>query len=239
MRFFLLPAWALLAPFLMRAQVSSVRITVHAPAIAENKDVYVSGSFNNWKAKDSLYKMKKKGADVYTIVLPVFKNVPYQYKYTLGSWNEVETALNDSNISNRIFISTGKRIKITDTVKKWAAPKAVAKQAMSPQLIRINAMKDSVLNELQPRLGEMLQLLKTFTVNLLQEHPDAATEQKIIADVNSHFKEMHQKLNGLFHKIFASLTPEQKLQILKAINTPEADKDFINTLGAAFNNVMK
>jgi hypothetical protein len=93
---------------------------------------------------------------------------------------------------------------------------------MSPQMQKITAMKDSLEKELQPKLGEMLQLLKAFTVNLLQEKPDAATEQKIVADVNKHLKEFHEKLNGLFHRIFESLTPEQKQKLLNALNNPSA-----------------
>lgn len=222
----------------MNAQVSSVRLTTHIPSIAENKSVYVTGSFNNWKAKDSLYRMKKKDATTYTIEIPVFKNARYEYKYTLGNWNEVELALNDSNIKNRAFISGSRKKKIVDTVSKWASPKPVV-QNTNPQLLKINAMKDTLMKDLQPKLGEMLLLLKAFTVNLLQEKPDAATEQKIVADVNSQLKYVHQKLNELLHKIFDMLTPEQKQKILRAINTANSDKDFINTLGAAFGDVMK
>lgn len=238
MRFYFLSALGSLIPILINAQVSSVKITVHVPEPAENKNVYVAGSFNNWKAKDSLYKMKREDATTYTIVLPAFKNAQYQYKYTLGNWNEVEVAANDSNIHNRTFVSTKKKKKIMDTVIKWAAPKPVA-QNTNPQLMKINAMKDSVMKDLQPKLGEMLTLLKAFTINLLQEKPDAATERKIVEDVNNHLKEIHKKLNDLFHQVFANLTPEQKQKLLKALNNPAADNDFINVLGAAFNDVMK
>lgn len=229
----------LVIPFFASSQVSSVRLKVHVPSLAENKNVYVAGSFNNWKAGDSLYRLKRENPTTYSIVLPVFKNANYQYKYTLGKWDEVEIALNDSNIKNRKFISTGKKKKITDTVMKWAEPKPVAQKNMSPQLLKINAMKDSVLNGLQPKLGEMLQLLKAFTINLLQEEPDAATEQKIISEVNNHFKDAHARLNELFHKIFETLSPDQKQKILSAINSPGPDNDFINKLGAVFNDVMK
>jgi hypothetical protein len=228
-----------ITPIIIYAQVSSVQLTVHVPSIAENKNVYVTGSFNNWKAKDSLYRMKKKDTATYIIQIPVFKNARYEYKYTLGNWNEVETAMNDSNIKNRTFIATSRKNKIVDTVVKWAIPKTVAKQNMSLQMLKITAMKDSLGKELQPKLGEMLQLLKAFTLNMLQEKPDAATEQKIVADLNNQLKYVHEKLNDLFHKIFETLTPDQKKKILQAINTPNTDKDFINTLGAAFNDVMK
>lgn len=230
--------FTLVAPFLVGAQVSSVRLTVHVPAVAEGKNVFVVGSFNGWKAGDSLYKMKKEDTSTYSIVLPVYKNVNYQYKYTTGGWNRVEIALNDSNIKNRSFVSTGNKKKIRDTVVKWAAPKPADQQVTSPQMMRINAMKDSVLKGLQPKLNEMLQLLKEYTFNLLQENPSIETDNRIANDVVDQFKDAYGHINNLFHKVFESLTPEQKQQILKTMSSPEAEKDFINSLGAALNNAV-
>ncbi|HTM92743.1 MAG TPA: hypothetical protein VL095_10005 [Flavisolibacter sp.] len=239
MRYRILAFILLIIPFISNAQVSSVRLTVHVPALAENKNVFVAGSFNNWKAGDSLYKMKQLDATTYTIILPVFKNTQYKYKYLLGNWNEVEIALNDSNTNNRQFVCPGRKKKITDTVMKWATPKPVAKTTVSPQMARFNAMKDSVLNGLQPKLNEMLQLLREYTLNLLQEHPNIETDNRITADVVKHFTDAYGRINGLFHKIFESLTPEQKQKILKAVTAKEGDKDFINTLGAAVNEAVK
>lgn len=228
-----------LIPFLASAQVSSVSLTVHVPALTDNKHVFIAGSFNNWKANDSLYKMKKLNATTYTIILPVFKNAEYKYKYTLGNWNEVETALNDSNINNRMFVCTSRKKKIADTVMKFAVPKPASKANTSPQIARMNAMKDSVLNELQPKLNEMLRLLKEYTINLLQENPSIETDNRITADVSKQFADAYGKLNGLFHKISENLTPEQKQKILNTVKAPGADKDFINTLGAAVNGAVK
>jgi hypothetical protein len=239
MRVYSLLVSLLLIPFANNAQVSSVKLTVHIPSIAESKNVYVAGSFNNWKAGDSLYRMKKEDDATYSIILPVFKDAPYQYKYTLGKWDDVEVASNDSNIKNRNFISTGKKKKITDTVVKWASPKPAAQKNISPQMLKINAMKDSVLKGLQPKLDEMLQLLRQYTVNLLQQNPSIETDNRITADVVKHFTVAYGSINSLLHKVFESLSPGQKQKILKAVSTPGADKDFINTLGAAFNDVMK
>lgn len=226
-------------PFLGNGQVSSVRLVVRVPAPVENKNVFIAGSFNNWKAGDSLYRMKKLDATTYAIVLPVFKNAHYKYKYTLGNWNEVEIALNDSNINNRLFICKDRKKKITDTVVKWAIPKTAVKTMVSPQMARFNAMKDSVLNGLQPRLNEMLQLLKEYTINLLQDNPNIDTDSRITSDVVKHFTDTYGSINGLFHQIFGSLTPEQKQKILKAVTAPGNDKDFINVLGAAVNDAVK
>jgi 1,4-alpha-glucan branching enzyme len=132
------PLSLLLISFIAKAQVSSVRLTVYVPALAETKNVFVAGSFNNWKAGDSLYKMKQLDAGTYTIILPVFKNAQYKYKYTLGNWNEVEIALNDSNINNRIFVCSTRKKKIVDTVIKWALPKPTAKESVSSQMAKFN-----------------------------------------------------------------------------------------------------
>jgi hypothetical protein len=228
-----------LVSFLTNGQVSSVRLTVRVPELAENKNVFVAGSFNNWKAGDSLYKMKKLDATTYAILLPVFKKANYQYKYTLGNWNEVEIASNDSNISNRQFFCTNRKKKVTDTVMKWATPKPVVKTNVSPQMARFNAMRDSVLNGLQPKLAEMVLLLKEYTINLLQENPSMEKDNRITSDVVKHFADVYSRINGLFHKIFESLTPDQKQKILKTLATPGADKDFINTLGSAVNDAIK
>lgn len=227
-----------LIPFLVNAQVSSVKLTVHVPPVPGNENVFVTGSFNNWKAGDSLYRMKKLSATTYVAVLPVFKNIPYQYKYTLGNWNEVEIALNDSNIRNRSFTSTGNKKKVSDTVMKWGR-KPAAQQNTNPQMLKIMAMKDSVLNSLQPRLNDMLQLLKEYTINLLQDNPSNETDKRITADVINHFSDAYGRINNLFHKIFESFTPEQRQKILKSVTAPAAEKDFINALGAAINDAVK
>jgi len=226
-------------PLLVNAQVASIRLTVQVPELPAGKNVFVAGSFNGWKAADSLYMMKKQDNSTYTIVLPVYKNVKYQYKYTAGGWSGVELGLNDSNIKNRSFITTGNKKKMKDTVMKWASPKPASKQNTSLQMMRINSMKDSVLNGLQPKLNEMLQLLKEYTTNLLQKNPSVEIDNRITADVTKHFADAYGRINELLHKIFEMITPEQKQMILKAISTPGADKDFINTLGAAINEAVK
>ena len=229
----------LILPFLVHAQVSSVKLVVHVPEPPEGKQVYVSGSFNGWKAADSLYKMKREDVSTYSAVVPVFRGVKYQYKYTLGSWDRVERSENDTNISNRFFVSTRKKTKVYDTVIKWATGKPTTAPAVSPQMARINAMKDSVLAGLQPKLNEMVLLLKDYITNLLQENPSTEKDNRITAEVNKRFADAYGSLNDLFHKIFETMSAQQKQQILKAVSAPGAEKDFINTLGAAVNEVTK
>src|SRR5665647_825635 len=104
------------------AQVAAVKFIVHTPDInKEDRGVFLAGSFNYWHEGDSLYRMNEIGKCVYTITIPVFESMQYNYKYTLGTWNRVEVALNDSDIANRSFVSLNGK-SITDTVMKWKQP---------------------------------------------------------------------------------------------------------------------
>ena len=73
------------------------------PAKPETDVVYVAGSFNNWNPKDDLCKFKKESDGNFSISFP---NVPandYEYKFTRGSWETVETTSDGRNIANRVL----------------------------------------------------------------------------------------------------------------------------------------
>ena len=79
--------------------MAAVKFFVHAPAISKGDiGVYIAGSFNYWHENDSLYRMNEISKGVYTITIPVFEAKQYNYKYTLGTWNKVEVAANDSDM---------------------------------------------------------------------------------------------------------------------------------------------
>jgi len=179
---------AIFFPFLLQAQVSSVKLIVHVPP-PQGRPVFVAGQFNGWKAADSIYMMKKENDSTYSLVVPVYKHVKYQYKYASGGWDRVELALNDSGIKNRSFVCTSNKTKIRDTVAKWDTPKP--QQALSPQMLRIKAMKDSLMAGLQPKLNEMQLLLREYILNLLQENNDDA----IILWVNEVINNMPEKVS--------------------------------------------
>jgi Spy/CpxP family protein refolding chaperone len=220
-----------------KAQVAAVTFTVQAPSIDSAKGVYLAGSFNYWHAGDSLYQMKKISDNRYTLTVPVFENQSYQYKYTLGHWNRVELAANDSNISNREFVSANGR-QITDTVIKWKSI-LPATAIVSPQLQQINAMKDSAMAKLQPELNNMVDFLKQYVQNFLAAAPDAALHRRLDKQVAKKLGSAYRQVTKLLWDVFASITPEQKKQMTELLNKPEAQKDFINALGSAFGTVVE
>src|ERR1044071_5643820 len=88
------------------AQVAAVKMVVKVPYdTATGMSVYIAGSFNNWKAGDSLFQLHDVDNGLYSIILPLFSNMRYEYKYTRGNWNNAEIGTNDSDIHNRMFVS--------------------------------------------------------------------------------------------------------------------------------------
>jgi hypothetical protein len=217
-------------------QVAAVKFTVHIPADSRvDKGVYLAGSFNYWHSADSLYRMKEIGNDIYTITIPTFDGMQYYYKYTMGSWEKVEVARNDSDITNRRFISFNKK-NITDTVIRWKQPRLPADS--SEQLKRIVAMKDSVVARIKPELDGLQGLLKLYVQNMLQENPDKNKHQQLDDEAIEKIGNMYRQLTRLFWNICASLSHEQKQQVLKAINQP-SNNDFINSFLNAVNTSVK
>lgn len=231
-------AYCLFSVLIINAQTGSVTLILNFPLPDTNsKGVYVAGSFNYWHVKDSMYRMIKEKDGVYNITLPLFSNHQYEYKYTLGSWDNVEIALNDSNIKNRKFYSTNQLV-INDTVVKW---KYVLKKESkpSPQMEKFNAMKDSVLGNLEKDLEGMKELFKPFIENLLQDKPNVAVNKRINKKAIRKIGGAYEKISQLFWDVFAMLTPEQKRKIGEAINNPAAKDDIINNASKALEGALK
>ena len=78
----------------------TLRLVVNAVS-KDADDWYVAGNFNNWNPKDEAYKLKQFGAKRKAVVL---QNIPagiYQFKFTRGGWDKVETNAEGAQIENR------------------------------------------------------------------------------------------------------------------------------------------
>ncbi len=218
------------------AQVAAVELRVKIPRDSKlTRGVFLAGSFNAWHAGDSLYRMKEAGDHWYALTIPVFDDMKYEYKYTLGSWDGVEVSERDSSISNRRFVSFNKK-RITDTVIRWKQPKLPADS--SAQLKKMAAMKDSLLLKLKPELEELQALLKPYLQNMLQENPDKNKQEQLDDQVIKNIGGMYRQIAGLFWNITATLSPEQKQQVLKAVNQT-SNNDYINSFLNAVNAAVK
>ncbi len=71
------------------------------PSLPHSMDsIYFTGNFNLWNPSDKNFLLKKlnTGTETITIFLPPGK---YEYKFTRGNWNKVETDANGKDIANR------------------------------------------------------------------------------------------------------------------------------------------
>jgi hypothetical protein len=204
--------------------------------VEKGQRLYITGSFNYWHEKDSLYQLKEIKKGVYGIILPVFAGRKYEYKYTLGSWNKVEVTAKDSDIHNRHFIAVNRK-NIIDTVIKWKQP-VTARVDSSIQLKEITAMKDSLIAKLKPEMNEILGLLKLYVQNMLQENPDRATHEKLDENATQKIDYLYREITNLLWNICDTLSAEQKQQIMKKLGQP-VNGDFINSFLGAVNTTVK
>lgn len=85
----------------------TIRFVVTGIATKKLDDIYITGNFNNWNPDDAQYKLKPFGPTRRVIVL---KNMPagkYEYKFTRGGMDKVETTAKGEDIDNRVVEVNG------------------------------------------------------------------------------------------------------------------------------------
>jgi len=125
----------ILFPVLISAQVTFIVNKVPA-GTPKNAAIYISGNFEGWTGGQEKYRLQKKG-DSYQITLPE-KTKTIQYKFTLGSWETVETDHSGNTIDNRNYTFKKKPDTLKITIENWETPKQKKSTA---------AKKVSVLSE--------------------------------------------------------------------------------------------
>lgn len=92
-----------LISFLVRIECEAqytLRIMVNNVAAKKQDDIYVAGSFNNWNPKDEKYKLKPFGTTRRGIVLKELPAGKYEFKFTRGSFDKVETTAKGADVKN-------------------------------------------------------------------------------------------------------------------------------------------
>lgn len=91
--------------FLLPAVVSaqfSVRIQIdRLPQTPAANEIYVTGNFNNWNPGDAHYRLRQAGGK-FSIELDSVQAGTYQFKFTRGNFETVETNADGSDIENRV-----------------------------------------------------------------------------------------------------------------------------------------
>ena len=103
--------------FFAKAQYT-VRIIVTDVATKKLDDIYVAGNFTGWQPGDLKYKMKQFGATRKLIVLNEMQAGHYEFKFTRGGWDKVETNERGEDISNHV-LELGSDTTISFFVQGW------------------------------------------------------------------------------------------------------------------------
>jgi metallo-beta-lactamase class B len=104
----------------------TLRLRVPAATPADSP-VYVAGSFNVWNPGNPAYRLAKGSDGEYSITLPGSVRGPIEFKFTLGSWEKVETDSAGGGIQNRRFtVPAAGAATWTGAVAAWQDPAKIA-----------------------------------------------------------------------------------------------------------------
>ncbi|MCW3080822.1 alpha/beta hydrolase-fold protein [Segetibacter sp.] len=78
----------------------TVRLVVNEVGAKKLEDVYVAGNFNNWNPRDEKYKLKPFGLSRRAIILKDLPAGKYEFKFTRGGFDKVETTAKGEDVSN-------------------------------------------------------------------------------------------------------------------------------------------
>jgi predicted alpha/beta superfamily hydrolase len=115
---FILFCFLLFSTGLLQAQYS-LRLVVTDVATKKLDDIYVMGSFNEWKPGDFKYKLKPLGPTRRAIVLKDLPAGKYEFKFIRGGAPEtIETTAKGEDISNRVAELNGD-LSLDLTIPGW------------------------------------------------------------------------------------------------------------------------
>jgi predicted alpha/beta superfamily hydrolase len=97
------------------------------PYHASGADIYITGSFNGWNPKNEGYKFTQSPGGNYTLTLQLQPGM-YEYKFTRGGWDKVESGAGGADLPNR-FIKVEGNENLQLHIDEWKdryppAPKA-------------------------------------------------------------------------------------------------------------------
>jgi len=96
----------------------SLRLVVTGVATKPLDDEYITGNFNNWNPRNDTFKLKPFGRNRKAIVLKDIAAGSYQFKFTRGSWQTVETNPKGIDIANRT-VNVNSDTSIDINIEGW------------------------------------------------------------------------------------------------------------------------
>ena len=108
----------------------------------DERSVYLSGNFNDWKAQDEAYKMKRTGTGSYSYVFSNQTKLPtsLNYKYVKGAWTDAEVDEFGSDTHHRTAEKTTDVVK--DYVPRWKKGNIAHSPQYLPQIELVTTGED-------------------------------------------------------------------------------------------------
>jgi predicted alpha/beta superfamily hydrolase len=96
-----------------------ITFIVKQPSVLHSKDtLFIAGNFNTWNPADKNFEFSEDNNGIAKIFVTLSAG-NYEYKFTRGSWNKVETRENGKGISNRLITISSDTI-IMIAIKGWS-----------------------------------------------------------------------------------------------------------------------
>ena len=106
----------------------TVRVSVPATT-SDTAHVYIAGNFNGWAPGLASYRLTRGNDDIWTIELPENVRGAIEFKFTLGSWERVETTSDGADVPNRRFtVPAEGAAEYQGTVAGWKNGGAVERE---------------------------------------------------------------------------------------------------------------
>ena len=189
----------------VQVAVDILRIELKTPP-TDDRPVYITGDFCKWLPDLDKYKMKNEGVGHYSFQFPADMELPYplEYKYTRGSWDQVELDKYGQPHGNRIVDPN--EGTVSDFVIRWQNDH-VKKADLSPII--------EVLSE----TFEIPQLNKKRRVHVLLPHdyyeqPDRHYPVLYMTDAQNLFNDGSPYGNWAIDKSLARLASEGKADVI-------------------------
>ena len=115
----------------------TVRIEVPA-GTPDSASVYIAGSFNGWQPGLAAYRLTRAADGSRSIALPATVRGTIEFKFTLGSWERVETTSDGADVPNRSFTVPAEGVATYDgSVAGWRSGGAVEREHTATASVRI------------------------------------------------------------------------------------------------------
>ncbi|MDO5509315.1 MAG: alpha/beta hydrolase-fold protein [Weeksellaceae bacterium] len=87
--------------------------------VVDDRPIYITGPFNGWNPHDEKFRLSKSQDNQFSITIQVNSesNVPFEYKYTKGGWENVEIDIHGNIHPNRKI--KGDQVQVFDHVSRW------------------------------------------------------------------------------------------------------------------------